>query len=81
MKAIADTGFIVAFGNGNDRHHVWAVELARRITEPLLTCEAVLAGCLLLKMTCCGIAAATWRSCATLLAAMRTAIPTSLIYA
>jgi predicted nucleic acid-binding protein len=43
MKAIADTGFIVAFGNGNDRHHVWAVELARRITEPLLTCEAVLA--------------------------------------
>jgi predicted nucleic acid-binding protein len=43
MKGIADTGFIVAFGNRNDQHHAWAVEVARRITEPLLTCEAVLA--------------------------------------
>ena len=43
MKGIADTGFIVAFGNRNDRHHAWAVEVAQRITEPLLTCEAVLA--------------------------------------
>lgn len=43
MKGIADTGFIVAFGNRNDRHHAWAVEVARQITEPLLTCEAVLA--------------------------------------
>ena len=43
MKAIADTGLIVAFGSRTDRHHTWAVELARGITEPLLTCEAVLA--------------------------------------
>lgn len=43
MKGIADTGFLVAFVNANDRHHAWAVELARGITEPLLTCEAVLA--------------------------------------
>ena len=43
MKGIADTGFIVAFGNRNDRHHAWAVEVAQRVTEPLLTCEAVLA--------------------------------------
>ena len=43
MKGIADTGFIVAFGNRNDQRHAWAVEVARRITEPLLTCEAVLA--------------------------------------
>lgn len=43
MKAIADTGFIVAFSNRGDRHHKWAVDVARRITEPLLTCEAVLA--------------------------------------
>lgn len=43
MKAIADTGLIVAFGSRTDRHHAWAVELARNITEPLLTCEAVLA--------------------------------------
>jgi predicted nucleic acid-binding protein len=43
MKGIADTGLIVAFGNRSDRHHAWAVALARSITEPLLTCEAVLA--------------------------------------
>ena len=43
MRAIADTGFIVAFGNRDDRHHRWALDLAKTITEPLLTCEAVLA--------------------------------------
>jgi predicted nucleic acid-binding protein len=43
MKGIADTGFIVAFGNRDDGHHPWAVDLAKTITEPLLTCEAVLA--------------------------------------
>ena len=43
MKAIADTGFLVAFGNRNDQHHAWALEIAKRITEPLLTCDAVLA--------------------------------------
>jgi predicted nucleic acid-binding protein len=42
MKAIADTGFIVAFRNRTDRHHLWAVQLAARVTEPLLTCESVL---------------------------------------
>ena len=43
MKAIADTGLVVAFGNRTDHFHSWAVEIARSITEPLLTCEAVLA--------------------------------------
>ncbi len=43
MKGIADTGFIVAFARRNDQHHSWAVEVAKQITEPLLTCEAVLA--------------------------------------
>lgn len=43
MKAIADTGFLVAFANRADAHHAWAVELAEQVTEPLLTCEAVLA--------------------------------------
>jgi predicted nucleic acid-binding protein len=43
MKGIADTGFLVAFGNRNDRHHAWAFDIAGRVTEPLLTCEAVLA--------------------------------------
>jgi predicted nucleic acid-binding protein len=43
MKGIADTGFLVAFLNRNDAYHDWAVGVAGRVTEPLLTCEAVLA--------------------------------------
>lgn len=43
MKGIADTGFLVAFANRTDTYHDWAVGLAARVTEPLLTCEAVLA--------------------------------------
>jgi predicted nucleic acid-binding protein len=43
MKGIADTGFIVAAGNQDDSYHAWAVNIARSVTEPLLTCEAVLA--------------------------------------
>ena len=42
MKAIADTGFLVAFGNRRDLYHAWALEIAQRVTEPLLTCDAVL---------------------------------------
>ncbi|MEK7468802.1 MAG: hypothetical protein AAB074_15610 [Planctomycetota bacterium] len=43
MKGIADTGFIVAFIRRNDMHHDWAVSVAEGMTEPLLTCDAVLA--------------------------------------
>lgn len=43
MKGIADTGFLVAFANRNDSYHDWAVAVASDVTEPLLTCEAVLA--------------------------------------
>jgi uncharacterized protein len=40
---IADTGFLVAFANRKDKFHDWALAIAEGITEPLLTCEAVLA--------------------------------------
>ena len=43
MKGIADTGFLVAFANRNDQHHAWAAGVAGSVTQPLLTCEAVLA--------------------------------------
>ena len=43
MKAIADTGLIVAFANREDLHHRWAVEIVRHLEPPVLTCEAVLA--------------------------------------
>lgn len=43
MRAIADTGFLVAFANRRDLHFRWAFALAEQIHEPLLTCEAVLA--------------------------------------
>jgi predicted nucleic acid-binding protein len=42
MRGIADTGFVVAFLNRSDRHHGWALEIAATVSEPLLTCEAVL---------------------------------------
>jgi predicted nucleic acid-binding protein len=43
VRGIADTGFLVAFANANDNHHAWAVQIATDVTEPLLTCEPVLA--------------------------------------
>lgn len=43
MRAIADTGFLVAFANRKDAYFQWAYALAEHIQEPLLTCEAVLA--------------------------------------
>jgi predicted nucleic acid-binding protein len=42
MKGIADTGFLVAFRNRTDEHHSWALDIARSVTDPLLTCESVL---------------------------------------
>ena len=43
MNGIADTGLLVALVGKNDRFHGWAVEVAKQITWPVLTCEAVLA--------------------------------------
>lgn len=43
MKGIADTGFLVAFARERDMHHRWALGVAAGVTEPLLTCEPVLA--------------------------------------
>jgi uncharacterized protein len=43
MRGIADTGFIVAFARENDQYHGWALDLATRFKDPLLTCEPVLA--------------------------------------
>lgn len=33
----------MAFANREDRYHNWAVAVAEQVSEPLLTCEAVLA--------------------------------------
>ena len=43
MKAIADTGLLVALGREKDQYHDWAMEMAEQVTWPVLTCEAVLA--------------------------------------
>jgi predicted nucleic acid-binding protein len=43
LRGIADTGFLVAFANARDLHHAWALDIAAQISEPLLTCEPVLA--------------------------------------
>lgn len=42
MKAIADTGFLVALANQRDQYHDWAVDILAGLHTPLLTCEAVL---------------------------------------
>jgi predicted nucleic acid-binding protein len=47
---IVDTGSIVAFLNGRDRHHRWVKEVLEHIAPPLITCEAVLSeACFLLQ--------------------------------
>jgi predicted nucleic acid-binding protein len=43
MKAIVDTGLLVALARKNDQYHEWAAEIAEEISWPALTCEAVLA--------------------------------------
>jgi uncharacterized protein len=43
MKAIVDTGFLVAFANSDDHFHPWALQVAGTLDAPMLTCEAVLA--------------------------------------
>jgi uncharacterized protein len=40
---IADTGPLVAYLDRSDEHHAWAKEVMDTLTEPLLTCDAVLA--------------------------------------
>jgi predicted nucleic acid-binding protein len=42
LKAIADTGFLVAIANRRDQYHDWAVNLLAKLQTPLLTSEAVL---------------------------------------
>jgi predicted nucleic acid-binding protein len=39
---VVDTGPIVAYLNGRDRHHAWAVEVWKQVRPPLMSCEAVL---------------------------------------
>jgi predicted nucleic acid-binding protein len=42
VKAIADTGFLVALMEARDAHHAWAIEVSSQIRWPALTCESVL---------------------------------------
>lgn len=43
MKAIVDSGFLVAYINRRDLHHDWAVGVEAQLDLPVITCEAVLA--------------------------------------
>jgi predicted nucleic acid-binding protein len=42
VKAIADTGFLVALLEIHDAYHDWATKVAEQVTWPALTCESVL---------------------------------------
>jgi predicted nucleic acid-binding protein len=41
-KVLLDAGPLIAYLNGKDQYHEWAVESWESLTEPLWTCEAVL---------------------------------------
>jgi len=43
VNGITDTGYLVALANSRDNHHAWAMRVSEQVTEPLLTCEPVLA--------------------------------------
>ena len=43
MKAMVDTGLLVALLHDGDQYHRWATEISEQISWPVLTCEAVLA--------------------------------------
>ncbi len=47
-EILVDTGPLVAYLDRSDRDHVWAKEIFMRITQPLLTCESVIAEALFL---------------------------------
>ena len=40
-RVLVDTGPLVAYLNRRDRHHAWAVECWKALSDPLWTCEAV----------------------------------------
>jgi len=42
MRAIVDTGPLVAFFDRAERHHHWVVERVEELEPPLLVCEPVL---------------------------------------
>ena len=42
MRAIVDTGPLVAFFDRSERHHLWAAERVEELDAPLLVCEPVL---------------------------------------
>ncbi len=41
-KVLLDAGPLIAYLNGKDQYHGWAVESWESLSEPLCTCEAVL---------------------------------------
>jgi predicted nucleic acid-binding protein len=47
-RLICDTGPLVAFFNRTDQYHPWAREQFGRLSQPLLTCEAVISETLFL---------------------------------
>lgn len=47
---VLDTGPLVAYLDGRDAHHVWAMEQFSNVAPPLWTCEAVISEtCFLLR--------------------------------
>lgn len=48
IEMLVDTGPLVAYLDRSDQDHVWAKDHFKRLTRPVLTCEAVVAEALFL---------------------------------
>ncbi|MEO5804089.1 MAG: PIN domain-containing protein [Verrucomicrobiota bacterium] len=42
-QILLDTGPLVAYALADEQHHIWSLEQFRSLSDPLLTCEPVLA--------------------------------------
>ncbi|MCF7673800.1 MAG: hypothetical protein K9N23_04800 [Akkermansiaceae bacterium] len=58
---IVDASFLIALWRKQDSHHAWALQLAKRLPPPWITCEAALSeadhllapdGCATLRLAC-----------------------------
>jgi predicted nucleic acid-binding protein len=54
MRAIVDTGPLVAFFDRSEQHHLWAAERIEELEPPLLVCEPVLTETLFLLVPYAG---------------------------
>jgi predicted nucleic acid-binding protein len=61
LRAIVDAGVLVALVERNEPHHEWAVQQARGVLAPMLTCDSVLSEAFFLLRSTAGGVDALWK--------------------